>query len=396
MLHKFTVTAALALGVSLTALTASAEEIKFGFNGDLSASPSALSGQAAVIGIELAIEDLNAAGGINGQKVVLVPRDDLSAPPKSIQNISDLIDNEKVAVVFGPTNSGNALAWKHLPNTKKVVSMGCIGSGTTITSPVEGVDNYMFRTSMVDRSQAAAVMAYASKMGKDEKLGYIVESTGYGQNALKDLESIQDMHGMKAVLVETIGVNDTDATSQLSKLQAAGVETVVIWAQGTAAAQIFRSMEKLNYYPLALTSWSSDNASFFNLTGPKLAELPIFMRTIPNTYEGKLLSHYERVKDRIPSPGSFSFAAHCYDAAMLVAEAIKQAGSTDGAAVKAALEDLQTSYEGVIKTYEKPFSATEHEALRASDFRFTRWKDSQLVDYTDPVIESLTVEDYKQ
>src|ERR1700755_2782009 len=88
-----------------------ADDIKIGFNGDLSASPSAQSGRAAVVGIQAAMEDLKA----QGQNFTLVVRNDLSQPPKSIQNMSDLIDNEKVVAVLGPTNSGNALAWRQIP-----------------------------------------------------------------------------------------------------------------------------------------------------------------------------------------------------------------------------------------------------------------------------------------
>src|SRR6266576_5639816 len=104
-----------AAAMSVVGLSAEAQDIKLGFNGDLSASPSALSGQAATLGLTAAIDDLNKAGGVLGRKLTLVIRDDLSQPPKSIQNMSDLIDNEKVVAVFGPTNSGNALAWKHIP-----------------------------------------------------------------------------------------------------------------------------------------------------------------------------------------------------------------------------------------------------------------------------------------
>ena len=86
-----------------------AQDIKIGFNGDLSASPSAQSGQAAVLGLKTAIEDINAAGGLLGRKVVLVVRDDLSQPPKSIQNMTDLIDNEK-SWPCSAQPSGNALA----------------------------------------------------------------------------------------------------------------------------------------------------------------------------------------------------------------------------------------------------------------------------------------------
>ena len=115
--------AAVAAAAILISGTAVAQEIKLGFNGDLSASPSAQSGQAAVLGIRAAIEDVNAAGGVLGRNLTLVVRDDLSQPPKSIQNMSDLIDNEKVVTIFGPTNSGNAMAWKHIPNQKKIPVM---------------------------------------------------------------------------------------------------------------------------------------------------------------------------------------------------------------------------------------------------------------------------------
>lgn len=132
----------LALTASAALSAVQAQDIKFGYNGDLSASPSAQSGQAAVLGMAAAIEDINAAGGLLGRKITLVTRDDVSAPPKSIQNMSELIDNEKVVAVFGPTNSGNAMAWKHIANQKKIPVMGNVGSGTDITKPMrQGADN---------------------------------------------------------------------------------------------------------------------------------------------------------------------------------------------------------------------------------------------------------------
>ena len=116
---------------------AQAQDIKLGFNGDLSASPSAQSGKAGVLGLQAAIEDINAAGGVLGHKLTLVVRDDQSQPPKSIQNMSDLVDNEKVVAVFGPTNSGNAMAWKHIANQKKIPVIGNVGSATRKTCSSE-------------------------------------------------------------------------------------------------------------------------------------------------------------------------------------------------------------------------------------------------------------------
>ncbi len=161
-----------------------AQDIKVGFNGDLSASPSAQSGQAGVLGIQAAIDDINAAGGVLGRKLTLVVRDDLSQPPKSIQNMSDLIDNEKVVAVLGPTNSGNALAWKHIPNQKKnPVHRLLSASATDITKPMgANADNYMYRVSMVDRAQVCRPHRLCEEQTQRPRMSASwSETTGYGQ-----------------------------------------------------------------------------------------------------------------------------------------------------------------------------------------------------------------------
>ncbi|MCW5658330.1 MAG: ABC transporter substrate-binding protein [Burkholderiaceae bacterium] len=389
------VAAALA-GFALAAAV-QAQDIKLGYNGDLSASPSAQSGQAAVLGMQAAIDDINATGGINGKKLALVVRDDTSAPPKSIQNMSDLIDNEKVVAVFGPTNSGNAMAWKHIPNQKKIPVIGNVGSGTDITKPLSpGVDNYMFRVSMVDRDQVGALMAYVKKNTSSKVVGLMAETTGYGSGGLKDMQEIAELQGIKPVAVERFAVGDTDMTSQLNKMKAANVDTIVVWAQGTPIAQLMRSMEKINYFPATLSSWAADNVTFYDAAGKTLAEKPLFMRTVSESKTPAQQKLFDRVGSQLKAPSSFSFALHGYDSVQIVAAAIKQAGSTDGAAVRAALEDLKAPVNGLLKTYEKPFSKNQREALTAKDFVWIKWKDGKLAPYSDAVIKGLTATDFKQ
>ena len=385
------------VGFTTFSMGASAQEIKLGYNGDLSASPSAQSGQAAVLGMEAAIEDINKAGGVLGRKFALTVRDDVSQPPKSIQNMSELIDNEKVVAVFGPTNSGNAMAWKRIANQKKIPVIGNVSSGTDITKPMSpGADNYMFRVSMVDREQVAALMAYVKKNTEKSKVvGLMVETTGYGQGGLKDMEEIAALQGIKPAASERFGVGDTDMTSQLNKMKAAGVDTVVVWAQGTPIAQLIRSMDKINYFPLTLTSWAADNITFYDAAGKTLSEKPIFMRTVSEDHTAEQKKLFERVGSKLKAPGSFSFALHGYDSVLILAEAMKQANSTDGPAVRAALEDLKTPVKGLLKTFDKPFSKTNHEALTAADLVWIHWKDGKLVPYTDPLIKSLTPADFK-
>lgn len=382
----------------VAAISAQAQDVKLGYNGDLSASPSAQSGQAAVLGMEAAIADINAAGGVLGRKLSLVTRDDTSAPPKSIQNMSELIDNEKVAAVFGPTNSGNAMAWKHIANQKKIPVIGNVSSGTDITKPMSpGADNYMFRVSMVDREQVAALMAYVKKNSVQIKVvGLMAETTGYGQGGLKDMEEIAKLQDIKIVGTERFGVGDTDMTSQLSKMKSAGVDTLVVWAQGTPIAQLVRSMEKINYFPMVLTSWAADNITFYDAAGKALAEKPIFMRTVSETRTPAQQKLFERVSAKLKAPGSFSFALHGYDSVLLYAAAARQANGFDGSAIRLALEDLKTPVQGVLKTYEKPFSKTHHDALTAKDLVWIRWKDGKLLPFSDPIVGSLSPVDFKQ
>ena len=141
--------------------------------------------------------------------------------------VTDLIDNEKVVAVFGPTNSGNAMAWKHIANQKKVPVIGNVGSGTAITAPMGSGDNYMFRVSMVDREQVAALMAYVKKNAATSKVvGLMAETTGYGQGGLKDMEEIVKLHGLAPLLIQ-VGEDEilrNDSLRFADKAKAAGVD----------------------------------------------------------------------------------------------------------------------------------------------------------------------------
>jgi branched-chain amino acid transport system substrate-binding protein len=161
-------------------------------------------------------------------------------------------------------------------------------------------------------------------------------------------------------------------------------------------AQLFRSMEKINYYPLTLTSWAADQKAFFETAGLTLAERPLFMRTISQDMTAQERTLFDRMQPKMgPSAASqFTFVAQGYDSVMLLTLAIKQANSTDGDKVREALENLQTPYKGVIKTYVKPFSKANHDALNAKDYAWVKWKGGKLTSYSDDVTKSLSTRDF--
>jgi branched-chain amino acid transport system substrate-binding protein len=385
------------LGAALAMSASFAQEIRIGFNADQSGTGAAELGVAARHGFELAIEDINKAGGLLGRKVVGIVRDDTGAPPKSIQNMTELIDSEKVVAVVGPTNSGNALAWLHLPQQKKVPVIVPVATATDITRRYAGeAQNYIFRVSMVDREQVALLLAYAVKASKNKKIAFIADTTGFGQQGTKDLTEVLALHGLQPAAVEKFGPKDTDMTSQLAKIRDSGADTVVVYGLADANAQLLRSMEKINYFPTTLGTWGNMSTPLLNIAGKKLAEHIIFATSTAEDSNARAVALAARVRERYPQMPTFVAAAQSYDSVMLLAAAIRKAGSTDGEKVAAVLESGLPDTQGVIKLYSKPFARGDHEALGVADFHLARWKDGKVSVYKDAVTQAITPADLKK
>ena len=377
--------------------TALAQDIKFGFNADQSGTAAAELGMAARHGFELAIDDINKAGGLLGKKVIPVVRDDTGTPPKSIQNMTELSDSEKVAVVVGPTNSGNALAWLHLPQQKKVPVIVPVATATDITKRYQGeAQNYIFRVSMVDREQVALLLAYAVKSSKNKKIAFIADSTGFGTQGVKDATEVLALHGLAPVAVEKFGPKDTDMTSQLAKIRDAGADTVLIYGLADGNAHTLRSMEKINYMPTAIGTWGNMSSVLVNTAGKKLSEHLVFATSTAEDSNARAAALAARVRERYPSMVTFVSAAQAYDSVMLVAAAIRAAGTVDGPALAAALESGMPDVQGVVKLYKKPFSKTDHEGLGVEDFQLGKWKDGKVTNFSDAVVKSITAADLKK
>lgn len=399
MFHRLPrfVRAALAAAAVSAFAHAQAQDIRIGFNADQSGTAAAELGVAARHGFDLAIEDINKSGGLLGKKVVGIVRDDTGQPPKSIQNMTELIDSEKVSAVVGPTNSGNALAWLHIPQQKKIPVIVPVATATDITKRYGGESqNYIYRVSMVDRDQVALLVAYAVKASKGQKVAFIADSTGYGQQGVKDLIEVLALHGGKPVAVEKFGPKDTDMTSQLAKIRDAGADTLIVYALADANAQLLRSMEKVNYLPTTLGTWSNMSTPLLNTAGKKLAEHIIFATSTAEDSSPRAVALAARVRERYPQMPTFVAAAQSYDSVMLWAAAVKKAGVADGDKVAATLESGLPDTQGVIKLYQKPFAKGDHEALSVADFHLAKWRDGRVTAYSDAITKALTPADFKK
>ena len=375
----------LVAGVALgfAASSHAADPIKIGVSGPFTGG-SAPMGVSMRDGVKLAVADINAKGGILGRQIVLVERDDEAKPERGVQIAQELINKEKVVATVGYINTGVALASQRFYQDAKIPVMNNVATGSIITKQfADQPENYIFRNSANDQIQSHMIVKEAVDNRKFKKVAILADSTNYGQLGREDLEKALAEKGLKAVAIEKYNIKDVDMTAQLLKAKQAGAEVVLTYGIGPELAQIANGMEKLGWKVPLIGSWTLSMANFIDNAGKNGngARMPQTFIQDPNTPKRKAfidayIKAYHPPGDRMPSPVS---AAQGYDSIYLLAAAIKQAGSTDGTKVKAALENLNEKVDGVVTTYDKPYSKDNHEAITPAITVFGEVKDGRVV-----------------
>ncbi|MES2150502.1 MAG: ABC transporter substrate-binding protein [Pseudomonadota bacterium] len=375
------IVAGVALGFSMAAMAA--EPIKIGVSGPFTGG-SAPMGVSMRDGVKLAAAEINAKGGILGRQIQLIERDDEAKNERGVQIAQELINKEKVAATVGYINTGVALASQRFYEDAKIPVMNNVATGSIVTKQfADKPENYIFRNSANDTIQSAMIVDEAIVRRKFKKVAILADSTNYGQLGRADLEKALGAKGVTAVSVEKYNLQDVDMTAQLLKAKQAGAEVVLTYGIGPELAQIANGMEKLGWKVPLIGSWTLSMANFIdnagkNGDGTRMPQTFIQDATNPKrkAFIDAYVAAYKPANGRMPSPVS---AAQGYDSIYLLAAAIKQAGSTDGPKVLAALEDLHEKIEGVVTTYNKPFSKTDHEAITAENTVFGEVKGGHVV-----------------
>ena len=365
--HIFAVTATAMLSTG-----AYAADIKVGVTGPYTGGSSSM-GVSMRDGVRLATKEINAAGGVNGNMLVLVERDDEAKNERGVQIAQELINNEKVVATLGFINTGVALASQRFYQEAKIPVMNNVATGTLITKQFPNApENYIFRTSAADNIQAPLIAKEAVEKRGLKKVAILADSTNYGQLGREDMEKSLKTYGVTPVAVEKFNLGDVDMTSQLLKAKNAGADVILTYAIGPELAQIANGMAKLGWKKPMIGSWTLSMASFIDTAGKNGngATMPeTFIQQPATTPKRKAfvdayLKEFKPKNGIIASPVS---AAQGYDSVYILAAAIKQAGSTDGPQILAALENLNAPINGVVMTYNKPFSKTNHEAIATKD-----------------------------
>ena len=353
-----------------TALTPgafAADPIKIGVSGPFTGG-SASMGVSMRDGVKLAVAEINKAGGVLGRQLVTVERDDEAKNEVGVQITQELINKEHVVATVGFINTGVTLAATRFYQEAEIPVFDNVATGSAVTKqflPPDYENNYVFRNAANDTIQSAMIVDQAIDKQHFTKPAIMADSTNYGQLGRQDLEAALAKKNIKPVTEEKFNIGDVDMTAQLLKAKAAGADSILTYGIGPELAQIANGMAKLGWKVPIVGSWTLSMATFIDNAGAngEGAVMPqTFIQAGTTAKRKTFVDAYQKTYniDRIPSPVS---AAQGYDSVYLLTAAIKQAGTTDGPKVRAALEDLKEKVDGVVTTYDHPFTASDHEAI---------------------------------
>lgn len=352
-------------------------EIVIGYVGPQT-GPSATMGLATKQGAELAIEEINAAGGIMGKTIKFVSRDDEADPTKSKTAVQELIDKEKVQMMIGQPNSTSVAAAEDYVNQNKVIQILNIATNTMLIDPEKYP--YTFRTFFPSPVQAEALVNIAKKAGF-QKIVLLGDTTALGNDGIASLQAACEAAGVTPVEAITYKSGDADMTPVAEKIKNAGADCALAWTLGADGAKIVSALTRIGYM---------DKLTYLGYTGltlPNFRELAGDGVDRSYTLNGNWSIEagatqmddtrqalYDKIVEKYGKYGAGArttapwMVASGYDAIYLYKWAVETAESFEADAVKEALETKISDYDmkiGQTDTYR--FSPTNHEAISGTD-----------------------------
>ncbi|MDO5350851.1 MAG: ABC transporter substrate-binding protein, partial [Lachnospiraceae bacterium] len=234
-------TAATAAGAAAPGAAASGDAFTLGLICPLSGS-SAVSGQILKNATEMAVNEINAAGGINGEiQIVLAEVDDEGVPATSVTAMQKLVEQDKVNAVIGAQASSCTLANMEITKAAKIPQITPASSNVAVT---QSGNDYIYQMTATDELHMRNVMKYMAEEKGAKTFGILYESSDFGTGGYKIASSICGDFNLEMVDSEVYNAGDTDFSVVLGKLQQANPDFFIFWGYHTEVAMICKQMQQ--------------------------------------------------------------------------------------------------------------------------------------------------------
>jgi len=328
----------------------------------------AVTGPASFLGApeaktaEMLVEEINAAGGILGRKIELIIKDSQASPEKAVSFAKQLIEEDEVVAIFGPSTSGETMQIKDLCQSYETPLISC-AAAEAIVDPVA---SYVFKTPQKDNYVAELIFQTMNDLGI-EKIGVVAANTGFGNAGKGQLEKYAPQYGIEIAIAEVYDSAATDLTAVLTKIKAQEVEAVVNWSIVPAQSIVPKNMKQLGMDVPLFQSHGFGNIRYVEAAGAAAegiifpaGRLLVADKLSDDHPQKDVLVKYKNDYEAKFGEDVSTFGGHAYDAVMIIIEAIEKAGSTDKAAIRDAVESI-SDFPGTGGVF--TFSASDHNGL---------------------------------
>lgn len=322
---------------------AKGDTIKIGANLELSGEVASY-GQSISEGMELAIEEINDSGGVDGKKIKVVKVDNKSDNAEAASAATRLTSQENVLAIIGAATSGNTIAQAQIANDTKTILLSPSGTAPNVTENEDGsINEYVFRTSYIDPFQGTVAANFATKeLGVKTAAIYSDSASDYAKGLAAAFKETFQKAGGKIVAEESYVAGDTDFRSTLTRIKSANPEFVFIPGYYEEVGLIVKQARESGVTVPLMGADGWDSPTLVDLAGKDALNNTFitnhYSAQDPDTKIQEFVTKFkEKYKDKSPD----AFNALGYDSVYLLVDAIKRAGSLDREAVKDALAETK-------------------------------------------------------
>jgi len=329
--------------------------------------PASFLGAPEAKTLEMLVAETNKKGGVMGRQVQLIIKDSGASPEKAFSFAKQLIEEDKVFAIIGPSTSGETMKIKSVAEEGKTILMSC-AAAEAIVNPVA---KYVFKTPQSDKDAVIKIFQQMKKM-KISRIGVLSSNTGFGNAGKGQIEKLAPEYGITIVANEVYDKAASDLTAEVTKIKAANIQAIVNWSIEPAQAIVIKNARQIGLKVPIFQSHGFGNIKYVEAAGAA-AEGVLFPAgrllvadALPKNHPQKaLLVKYTKDYESHYKDEASTFGGHAYDAYIILLKAIEQAKSTDTEAVRTAIENLK-GFVGTAGIFN--FSATDHNGLGVDAF----------------------------
>lgn len=328
---KFSKLATTAVAAALIAGPVQAESIKIGFHAPLTGFAAA-DGKSALNGAKLAIQQINAAGGVLGEKLELVVYDDQASPKNSVPIANKLIGADKVKIAVSGSYSGATRAAAGVFQGAKIPYVAAYAVHPSITK----AGDYVFRTSFVGEVQGRAGAKLVGEMLKKKRVVLITLKNDFGRSLARGFKEKAKAFGIDIVAEYQYSIKDRQFGPIVAKVKADKPDAIYATGYFFTAGPLVRQLRAAGVKAVIIGQEGYDGQKFIEIGGPA-SEGVIITTSLDRDSTVAITRNFISEYEKMAGQKADMVSASAHTAIWVLAEAIKKAGKVDPAAIRAAL-----------------------------------------------------------